>query len=181
MSILNAPERFYTDKQAIRLMHERGNARLFADGFYDDAFDNEGLVAQPKSVGYAIRAVLAPSNESAFREPIAVQLIKVLKAAWALEDAELVCLLGRSDAHGIHAFDYLDLGSPSTDQKERIRILIDIHARLAALFRDGQAARRWLRGPNAALDGMTPLAVMLHGYMQDIFAIDQLVFQLTGA
>ena len=180
MSILNAPERSYTTTQAFRRMPRNGYTRLFADELNNDAFDNESLVAQPKSVGYAIRAVPATSNEPAFREPIAVHLLKVLKNTWALEDDELFRLLGQGGAHGICTLDFLDLGSPSTDQKERIRILIDIHARLAALFRDGEAERRWLRGANAALDGMPPLAVMLRGYMQDLFAIDQLVFQLTG-
>lgn len=142
---------------------------------------NASIAAKSQFGGYTLRVLPNASNESVFEMPIAIELVRAIKKTWQLSDAELGPLLGFSNP-GTPADFYLhSLANPSSDQKERLRVLFRIHSRLSALFRDETVELRWLQNANAALNGEPPFSLMQRGSMQNLFVVDHLVSQLTGA
>ena len=139
------------------------------------------IVSKSQFGGYALRVMPNASNESVFETPIAIELVTAIKKTWQLSDPELGPLLGFSNPGTPATFDLHSLANPSSDQKERLKVLFRIHSRLSALFRDESVELRWLQNANPALNGESPFSLMQRGLMQNLFVVDHLVSQLTGA
>ena len=74
-------------------------------------------------------------------------------------------------AIGVKA-DALRKHPDSRPAQERLGILVDCFARIyAVLSQDENAVRRWFNGPNRALDGTRPLALLEAGRLAELKAI----------
>lgn len=88
-----------------------------------------------------------------------MQLVERLFDRWELDGQVRHALLsGDGEPHAVD-----QSGAPTT--LERARRLLEIHAGLTLLFPDNPELRwTWVARSNRALNGMTPLDVMLEGY-----------------
>lgn len=99
-----------------------------------------------------------------------------LAEQWNLTRAESLVLLGVPERTYYRWRESADRAQLGPHVLERISHLVSIYANLHRIFGDGNAvANHWIRQPNAALGGQTPLERMLGGQTVDIIAVRTLV------
>lgn len=113
--------------------------------------------AQPDRLEFS-----APEAEAAARAVIR------LFERWGLADREARDLLGGLAARTHARWKAGDIGRIDRDLATRLSLLLGIHKGLRYLFSEPERGYRWIRRPNAAFGGRTPLAVMTEG---DIFSL----------
>lgn len=105
-----------------------------------------------------------------------------LLAFWNLDKDQGAALLGLQLEGARQVTDILNGVAyfRSQDELDRVAELFEIRRLLHGLYRDQATENRWLRHEQVALQGQTPLAVMLGGHMTDILKVRQLVETIAG-
>jgi hypothetical protein len=123
-------------------------------------------------------AVLAPGALREVRvraqlSPSAVRLFLRLADAWGLSVDDRRALLGDIARSTYHNWQHDRAGVLSRDQLERISLVLGIHKALQLLFADEAGGLRWLMCANgdAPFGGRSPLARMLRGSIDDLYAV----------
>ena len=111
-----------------------------------------------------------------------VRLFKAIVTYWRLTPEEAGLLLG-FDHGNSDLVDKIFAGTKSLqsrDSKDRVTVLFRIRRNLSALLRDADAENRWLRTPDPALSGKSPIMMMLEGSIITLLEIDQYVATIAG-
>ncbi len=111
---------------------------------------------------------LADPSQRARLSPAARRAADRLRLAWALSDEQFDALVGTTSADG---------GSPmSEDQLRRVGLLVGIYADLHRLH-TADLADAWVTRPNtnAIFGGRSPVDAMVHGGLQAIAAVAELL------
>lgn len=105
--------------------------------------------------------------------PAAVKLFLRLADVWGLAVDQRRALLGGISRPTYHNWQRGKVGPLSRDQLERISLTLGIHKGLKLLFADEASAERWFTSPNTDVPfgGVSPLARMTHGGMDDLYAV----------
>lgn len=92
---------------------------------------------------------------------------------WGLNVADQLRLLGGVPASTYYLWKSKGAATLAYDQLERISLVLGIWRALAHLFADEATALRWLKADAADLPfaGSSPLAVMLRGSIDDLYAV----------
>jgi hypothetical protein len=85
---------------------------------------------------------------------------RALTRAWRLTDAEATVLWG--------------------EKPDRLRLLYELHATLAALFVNPADEPRWLRDPLPVLEGLSPLADMVQNDRWGLVRVHDVVEHMAG-
>ena len=111
-----------------------------------------------------------------------VRFIEMLLAAWRLQLHDAVPLLGFEPSEKAHVRDILEGRSPLVghDIKDRIAFLLAIRSTLSEMFRDEGVENKWLREAHPALDGLTPMALLLDGHMENLLIVKDYVDEFAG-
>ncbi|MAN78640.1 MbcA/ParS/Xre antitoxin family protein [Pelagibacterium flavum] len=91
-----------------------------------------------------------------------------LFARWDLSDAEAREILGGLAARTYARWKAGEVGRIDRDLATRLSLLMGIHKGLRYLFADPARGYAWVKKPNAALEGRTPVDIMAEG---SIFAL----------
>lgn len=91
-----------------------------------------------------------------------------LFARWGLTDAEAREILGGLAARTFARWKAGEVGRIDRDLATRLSLLMGIHKGLRYLFSDPARGYRWVKAPNAAFAGRTPVEIMAEG---SIFAL----------
>lgn len=91
-----------------------------------------------------------------------------LFARWQLSDAEAREILGGLAARTYARWKAGETGRIDRDLATRLSLLMGIHKALRYLFTDPARGYAWVRKPNSALEGRTPVDIMVEG---SIFAL----------
>ncbi|MBV8799282.1 MAG: DUF2384 domain-containing protein [Alphaproteobacteria bacterium] len=91
---------------------------------------------------------------------------------WDLSTDQQRTLLGGISKSCLHNWKANRFSALSRDQLERISLVLGIYKAMALLFADGDGGKRWLKAANseAVFGGASPLARMLHGGIEDLYA-----------
>lgn len=87
---------------------------------------------------------------------------------WELSDAEAREILGGLAQRTYARWKTGETGRIDRDLATRLSLLMGIHKGLRYLFAERERGYRWVRKPNAAFGGRTPVEVMAQG---DIFSL----------
>lgn len=87
---------------------------------------------------------------------------------WNVSDAEAREILGGLAARTYARWKTGGLGRIDRDLATRLSLLMGIHKGLRHLFSDTERGYAWVKKPNLAFDGRTPVEIMTHG---DIFSL----------
>lgn len=117
---------------------------------------------RPDLVGPAIRAFLR------------------LREQWDLSDAEARKLLGDVSRTTLHNWRTKPPASLSRDTMERISYLLGIWKGLEILLPQKDRADAWVKQPNAAFGGQSPLERMLAGNVSDLLAVRRYIDHARG-
>ena len=90
---------------------------------------------------------------------------------WALTADQQRILLGGISKSSLHNWKSGHAAALSRDQLERVSLVLGIYKGMALLFADGDGGKRWLKSENteAAFGGLSPLARMLRGGIEDLY------------
>ena len=91
-----------------------------------------------------------------------------LFARWGLTDAEARDLLGGMAARTWSRWKAGQMGRIDRDLATRLSLLMGVHKGLRYLFSDPARGYAWVKKPNAAFAGRSPLAVMRDGTIFDL-------------
>jgi uncharacterized protein (DUF2384 family) len=105
------------------------------------------------------------------REQVALEAFRRLAERWKLKIEEQEVLLGTPKRTMYAWYKHPEHASLHRDKLERISYLLGILSGLTAVYGNNVRADEWLRRPNDAFDGRTPLACMLNGNVGDLAAI----------
>ncbi len=111
-----------------------------------------------------------------------VTLFRAIANYWNLTSEQAGLLLGLDPGNG-DLVDRLFRGTrtlQSRDSKDRVAVLFRIRRNLSALLRDSTSENHWLRSPDPALDGKTPLSLMLEGSILSLLDLEQYVATIAG-
>ena len=89
---------------------------------------------------------------------------------WGLGDEQAAILLDMP-ARTFRRWKTSEAGRMDRDTKARLSNLMGIHKALRLIFKEPQRGYRWVKAPNAAVDGRTALDVMLGGELTDLMRI----------
>ena len=111
-----------------------------------------------------------------------MQFLRKLLNTWRLSQADAIYLLGldESDLSFVDTLLNGRVGLRSRDFKDRVAYLFRIRKTLSALFRDEKVENDWLREPHDALDGQTPMNIMLEGSMENLLLVKEYVEAAAG-
>ncbi|WP_342642790.1 MbcA/ParS/Xre antitoxin family protein [Rhodoligotrophos ferricapiens] len=103
----------------------------------------------------------------------AVRLFFNLAQRWQLSVGERQILLGGIARQTYHNWQNGRISVLSRDQLERISLVLGIYKALKLVFAEDDGAMRWLKSPNhdVPFAGRSPLAHMLRGGMDDLYAV----------
>lgn len=91
---------------------------------------------------------------------------------WELSGVEQRTLLGGLSSSTFHNWKTGKIGALSSDQLERVSLVLGIYKGLKLLFADDGAGLRWLKAENTdAPFGRSPLNRMLRGSIDDLYAV----------
>lgn len=90
---------------------------------------------------------------------------------WDITDAQAVVLLGDISARTYQRWKQGQLGRVQIDLASRLSNLIGIHKALRLLYSEPQRGYDWIRAPNAAFGGDSPLQVMLGGQLTALMRV----------
>lgn len=125
-----------------------------------------------------------PSGQGAIsgRQTGPVTFVVRLLEDWRLQDVDACKLLGFEQADAPHVRSILagHLSLRGRDIKDRVSLLLEIRASLHSLFRNLETENEWLRESQDALDGRSPLHVLLEGSMLSMLAVKDLVDFMSG-
>lgn len=108
-----------------------------------------------------------PRISDAEAEAMARAVIRLFER-WQVSDNEAREILGGLAARTYARWKTGEIGRIDRDLATRLSLLMGIHKGLRYLFIDADRGYAWVKKPNAAFDGSTPLAIMTGG---DIFAL----------
>lgn len=91
--------------------------------------------------------------------------------AWGLTAEEARNLLGMPPARTFYAWRAGHISRMPTDTLRRIGYIAGIYKALEILYSDPHLADTWVKRPNAAFAGQTPLQRMLAGDIVDLAAV----------
>jgi hypothetical protein len=91
---------------------------------------------------------------------------------WGLTTDQQRILLGGISKSSLHNWKAGHAAALSRDQLERVSLVLGIYKGMALLFADGDGGKRWLKSDNteAVFGGLSPLARMLRGGIEDLYA-----------
>ncbi len=103
----------------------------------------------------------------------AVRLFLNMADRWQLSVGDRQVLLGGIARQTYHNWQSGRISVLSRDQLERVSLVLGIYKALKLVFADDEGAMRWLKSPNhdVPFAGRSPLAHMLRGGMDDLFAV----------
>ncbi|MGF7161161.1 hypothetical protein FHS85_002796 [Rhodoligotrophos appendicifer] len=103
----------------------------------------------------------------------AVRLFLRLADVWQLPVNDRLILLGGIARQTYHNWQGGKASALSRDQLERISLILGIHKGLKLVFVEDAGAMRWLKSANRDMPfgGRSPLAHMLNGAMDDLYAV----------
>lgn len=112
----------------------------------------------------AVRAKLAGPGFRAFVN---------IAREWQLNVEQQRILLGAISPSTFHKWKSTGVATVSLDQLERLSLVIGIYKALKLLFADDASGIRWLMAMNTepTFAGHSPLDRMLHGSVDDLFAV----------
>jgi uncharacterized protein (DUF2384 family) len=87
---------------------------------------------------------------------------------WNVSDAEAREILGGLAARTYARWKTGEPGRIDRDLATRLSLLMGIHKGLRYLFSDSERGYAWVKKPNRAFDGRTPVEIMVQG---DIFSL----------
>jgi hypothetical protein len=92
---------------------------------------------------------------------------------WSLTADQQRTLLGGISKSSLHNWKAGNATALSRDQLERVSLVLGIYKAMALLFADGDGGKRWLKAANteAVFGGGAPLARMLRGGIEDLYAV----------
>lgn len=124
------------------------------------------LVEVPRKAGDpATSRITGPEAAAAARA------VMNLFRLWELSDAEAREILGGMTQRTHARWKAGDIGRIDRDLATRLSLLMGIHKGLRYLFRDPQRGYRWIRKPNAAFGGKSPVEVMANGDMFSLMRV----------
>lgn len=102
---------------------------------------------------------------------------------WDLTVDQQRVLLGGPSSSTYHNWKNGRIGTLSYDQLERISLVLGIYKGLRLLFADDTTGMRWVTAPNQDLPfgGSAPLARMLRGSIDDLYAVRRYLDAWRGA
>lgn len=111
-----------------------------------------------------------------------VRFVLKLMEHWRLESGDAAGLLGfdRSDANYVTSVLDGHERLRGKDVRDRIFYLYGIRKSLRSLFRDRETENAWLREPHAALNGKSPMALLLGGSMERLLVVRDYVDTFAG-
>ena len=106
--------------------------------------------------------------------PVLGRLTETFAQRWQLDDTERAGLLGCDTARAAQIVAG-EVVIEDEHTKTRLRVVLEIAATLAALFRSKEVENEWLREPRELLDGHTPLARLTDGTDEGLAWVEELV------
>ena len=128
----------------------------------------------------------SPKSTKAFPSPGRitgpVKFVNQLLATWQLEPESACILLGFEPSESDHVKDVLQGYATlrGRDANDRIAHLFQIRTLLSALFQDEAVENEWLRETRDALQGKTPMDLLLEGSMENLLLVKEYVEVVTG-
>lgn len=120
---------------------------------------------------YQLEPTVAAPEMAAFTDAEAAAMARAVVGLfdrWQLSDAEACALLGGLARRTWARWKTGEIGRIDRDLATRLSILMGVHKGLRYLFSDPARGYAWVKRPNAAFGGRTPLDVMMDG---SIFAL----------
>lgn len=116
------------------------------------------------------RTQAAPNSPHITAEEAAAMARAVMRLfeRWQVGDGEAREILGGLASRTYARWKAGEPGRIDRDLATRLSLLMGIHKGLRYLFTDPERGYAWVKKPNLAFDGRTPLAVMAQG---DIFSL----------
>ncbi|UYN99657.1 MAG: DUF2384 domain-containing protein [Devosia sp.] len=111
-----------------------------------------------------------PRITDAEAEAMARAVVRLF-ANWQLSDTEAREILGGLAARTFARWKAGEIGRVDRDLATRLSLLMGIHKGLRYLFTDPKRGYRWVKAPNAALDGRSPASIMADGDMFSLVRI----------
>lgn len=102
---------------------------------------------------------------------IALAAFRRLSERWNLRIEDQQVLLGTPKRTLYLWYSHPERANPDRDKLERISYMLGILSGLTAVYGDNVRADEWLRRPNDAFGGASPLERMLGGNVGDLAAV----------
>lgn len=103
-----------------------------------------------------------------------------LFARWGVSDAEAGTILGDISAKTFRRWKAGETGRVNRDLADRLSLLLGVHKALRMIYADPQRGYDWMRRPNAVFGGISPLALLLRGGMEDIIRLRRYLDSARG-
>lgn len=114
--------------------------------------------------------------------PTGLRVFSRIADQWNLSSKERITLLGTSPSTYHKWMNDPQHAHPSRDTIERISHVLGIYAALKILLPNAEAAKGWVRKPNAAptFGGESALSRMLGGNVSDLYVVRQYLDAVRG-
>ena len=131
------------------------------------------LGAEPDTIGAPERIDTLTADERTSLGAAGFRTFLALADNWQLTVNDRTRLLGAIADSTYHKWRSGKIGELSRDQLERLSLVLGIYKALRLIFSDEATGTRWLRGANteAMFAGRSPLERMLHGSIDDLYAV----------
>jgi hypothetical protein len=130
-------------------------------------------MAQAQAVSASVD-VLAAQHDAGKAQALLRGLFGIAKL-WGLNNAELRILLGQPAERTFQRWRGGECAGLSFDTIARIGYLAGIFKALQIVYANQQQADDWIRRPNKAFGGQSPLERMLAGQMTDLATVRQYI------
>ena len=115
--------------------------------------------------------VAAPNGEAGYSraEIEAMQrTVGAIFARWGISDVDAAVILGGISAKTFRRWRDGEYGRVNRDLADRLSYVIGIHRALRIIFAEPAQGYGWMGRPNAELDGLTPVQLLMRGGMDDL-------------
>ncbi|MFW5642301.1 MAG: MbcA/ParS/Xre antitoxin family protein [Roseicyclus sp.] len=103
-----------------------------------------------------------------------------LFARWGVSDTDAAVILGNIAPKTFRRWKVGQYGRVNRDLADRLSHLIGIHKALRMIYAEPARGYAWMQRPNADLDGLSPVALLLRGSMADLVRLRRYLDSARG-
>lgn len=101
-------------------------------------------------------------------------------ARWGASDEDAALILGGLSPKTFRRWKAGEYGRVRRDLADRMSLVLGIHKALRIVFAEPGLGYAWMGRPNAAFDGMSPLALLRRGGMADLVRLRSYLDSVRG-
>lgn len=99
---------------------------------------------------------------------------------WGVSDVDAAVILGGISPKTYRRWRDGEYGRVNRDLADRMSHILGIHKALRIIVAEPAQGYRWMRQPNAAFGGVTPLQLLLRGGMEDLRRLRRYLDSVRG-